>query len=56
LRRHASRFLADSGWQAPNVVDKEAGAPVRLAVDDGGRAIAVWIVRGEIRAARFLDR
>jgi hypothetical protein len=53
---HASRFLADSGWQAPKVVDTATGAPVKLAVDDGGRAIAVWIVRGEIRAARFLDR
>jgi hypothetical protein len=52
-----NRFRADdAAWQAAAILDLSNGSAMNLAADDRGRAIATWISRGEIRAARFLER
>jgi len=53
---HSARFLSGTGWSASAVISESApvDGEIEIAVDDWGRAIAVWSAPGGgIWAARF---
>jgi hypothetical protein len=49
----AARFLRDSGWQDPVVLDSGATQPPEVVTDAAGRAAAAWWVGAQLKATLF---